>query len=44
MVSIRITYTYKYRVSIWMNLGDFIYERYESVYVTLLTMSIKFIV
>ena len=34
----RLTYTDEYRVCIWMSLGEFRYERYESVYVTLLTV------
>ena len=34
----RVTYTDKYRACIWMSLGEFRYERYESVYVTLLTV------
>ena len=34
----RVTYTDEYRVCIWTSLGEFRYERYESVYVTLLTV------
>ena len=32
----RVTYTDEYRACIWTSLGEFRYERYESVYVTLL--------
>ena len=34
----RVTYTDEYRACIWTSLGEFRYERYESVYVTLLTV------
>ena len=34
----RVTYTDEYRASIWTSLGEFRYERYESVYITLLTV------
>ena len=34
----RLTYTDEYRACIWTSLGEFRYERYESVYVTLLTV------
>ena len=34
----RVAYTDKYRACIWMSLGEYRYERYESVYVTLLTV------
>ena len=34
----RGTYTNEYRVCIWTSLSEFKYERYESVYITLLTV------
>ena len=34
----RVAYTDEYRSCIWTNLGEFKYDRYESVYVTLLTV------
>ena len=34
----RVTYTDEYRACIWTSLGEFRYERYESLYVTLLTV------
>ena len=34
----RVTYTDEYHACIWTSLGEFRYERYESVYVTLLTV------
>ena len=34
----RVTYTDEYRACSWTSLGEFRYERYESVYVTLLTV------
>ena len=34
----RVTYTDEYRACILTSLGEFRYERYESVYVTLLTV------
>ena len=34
----RVTYTDEYRACIWTSLGEFRYEPYESVYVTLLTV------
>ena len=37
----RVTYTDEYRACIWTGLGEFRYERYESVYVTLLTVFIS---
>ena len=33
-----LTYTDEYRACIWTSLGEFRYERYESVSVTLLTV------
>ena len=33
-----VTYTDEYRACIWTSLGEFRYERYESVYVTLLSV------
>ena len=36
----RVTYTDEYRACIWTSLGEFRYERYESVFVTLLTISV----
>ena len=35
-----MTYTDEYSACIWMSLDEFGYERYESVYVTLLTISV----
>ena len=35
---IYMTYTDEYRACIWTSIGEFRYERYESVYVTLLTV------
>ena len=34
----RVAYTDEYRACIWTSLGEFYHERYESVYVTLLTV------
>ena len=34
----RLTYADEYRACIWTSLGEFRYERNESVYVTLLTV------
>ena len=34
----RVTYTDEYHACIWTSLGKFRYERYESAYVTLLTV------
>ena len=36
----RVTYIDIYRACIWTSIGELIYERYESVYVTLLTVCI----
>ena len=33
-------YTDAYCACIWMSLGEFRYERYESVYVTILTINV----
>ena len=33
-------FTDEYRACIWMSLGEFRYERYESVYVTLLAVQV----
>ena len=36
----RVTYTDEYGTCIWTSLGEFRYEQYESVYVTLLTLQV----